>query len=198
MDDLDRACIAAKEQTVESDMTQLFIRIKAAQSCSDLLISQRYYSCAKPILQTTIQLLPSISPRHLKRNDQQFNISQFINIVSRAVSLSLADALLITTDEIRFINLSLLSSDIVHHCLKQFLDVNKKETDSTMISASDVQMKSVKGVWNLCAADFRSFGFTIYRNNVNNDLVHNDLFAVVQFLQSYLCQVSRCKALALS
>ena len=160
MDDLDRA-IAAKEQTAESDMTQPFIRIKAAQSCSDLLISQRYYSRAKPILQTTIQLLPSISPRHLKRNDQQFNISQFINIVSRAVSLSLADAFLITTDEIRFINLSLLSSDIVPDFAEQFLNAIK-ETDPTQYRQAMRQMKSVlKGFWDVAVKPvLNELGFT--------------------------------------
>ena len=64
----------------------------AASSCSDLLMSQGMYNLAKPLLQAAVQLLPAISPRLLRRSDQQFNISQFANITSRAVSLQLADA----------------------------------------------------------------------------------------------------------
>ena len=90
MDDLDRA-ILTKEQAVKSDTASPSIRLKAAQSCSDLLISQGNHSRAKPILQAAVRLLPRISPRQLKRSDQQFNISQFANITSRAVSLSLAN-----------------------------------------------------------------------------------------------------------
>jgi hypothetical protein len=80
MEDLDRA-ITTKEQA-----------IKAASSCSDLLIAKGNYSRAKFILQVAVQLLPMVSPRRLKRSDQQFNISPFVNIISRAVSLHLADA----------------------------------------------------------------------------------------------------------
>ena len=90
MDDLDRA-ITTNEQAVKSDIAPPSIRLKAASSCSDLLISQRNYSRAKSILEAAVQLLPTVSPRQLKRSDQQFNISQFANITSRAVSLSLAD-----------------------------------------------------------------------------------------------------------
>ena len=91
IDDLDRA-IMTKEQAAKSDTAPPSIRLKAAQSCSDLLISQKNYSRAKSILEDAVHLLPRISPRQLTRSDQQFNISQFINITSRAVSLSLAEA----------------------------------------------------------------------------------------------------------
>ena len=91
MEDLDRA-IVTSEQALKSDTAPPSIRLKAASSCSDLLISQRSYDRAKPILQAAVQLLPMVSPRQLKRSDQQFNISQFANITSRAVSLHLADA----------------------------------------------------------------------------------------------------------
>ena len=64
----------------------------AASTCSDLLISQRRYKRAKDLLRAAVHLLPTISPRTLKRSDQQFNISQFSNVTSLAVSLSLADA----------------------------------------------------------------------------------------------------------
>jgi hypothetical protein len=90
-DDLDYT-ILTKEQAVRSDMAPPSIRLEAAQSCSDLLISQRNYSRAYPILRTAVQLLSRVSPRQLKRRDQQFNISRFINIASRAVSLSLENA----------------------------------------------------------------------------------------------------------
>ena len=61
-------------------------------SCSDLLISQRNYRRAKSVLHSAVHLLPTVSPRTLKRSDQQHNISQFVNITSRAVSLYLEDA----------------------------------------------------------------------------------------------------------
>ena len=91
MEDLERA-IVTKEQAFKSDTAPPFVRLKAASSCSDLLISQKNYNRAKAILQAAVQLLPTVSPRQLKRGDQQFNISQFSNITSRAVSLCLADA----------------------------------------------------------------------------------------------------------
>jgi tetratricopeptide (TPR) repeat protein len=87
-DDLNNA-IMAYEQAAKADTAPLSIRLKAAQSCSDMLISQRSYSRAKYILEDAVHLLPRVSPRQLTRSDQQFNISQFINITSRAVSLSL-------------------------------------------------------------------------------------------------------------
>lgn len=46
---------------------------------------------AKP-LAAAVRLLPAISPRALKHSDQKYNISQFANITSRAVFISLADA----------------------------------------------------------------------------------------------------------
>jgi len=90
LDDLNRA-VAAKEEAAESDLAPPSIKLEAARSCADLLISQRYYSRAKPILKAAIQLLPRITLRHLNRSDQEFNISQFSSITSRAVSLHIAD-----------------------------------------------------------------------------------------------------------
>ena len=90
MDDLDRA-ITTKEQAVATDVASPSIRLRAAQSCSDLLIKQGGYDRAKPILQTAVRLLPTVSPRVLRNSDRQYNISQFANITSRAVSLSLLD-----------------------------------------------------------------------------------------------------------
>ena len=90
MDDLDHA-VMANEQAAQSDTAPPSIRLKAARSCANMLISQRSYSRAKPILEAAVHLLPRISPRQLMRSDQQFNISQFSNITSRAVSLSLID-----------------------------------------------------------------------------------------------------------
>jgi len=89
--DLDRAIIM-KKQAVETDTAPPSMRLEAASSCSDLLISQKRYNLAKSILRSAVRLLPTVSPRQLKRSDQQRNISQFANITSRAVSLSLADA----------------------------------------------------------------------------------------------------------
>jgi hypothetical protein len=91
IEDLNRA-ITKKEQAFASDTAPPSIRLDAASSCSNLLINQRRYGRAKSILEAAVQLLPTVSPRQLKHGDQQFNISQFANITSRAVSLCLASA----------------------------------------------------------------------------------------------------------
>jgi tetratricopeptide (TPR) repeat protein len=91
MDDLDRS-VTAKEQAATMDIAPPYIRLLAAHTCSNFLISQKDYNRAKYILQTAVRLLPIISPRALKRGDQQYNISRFANITSRAVSISLESA----------------------------------------------------------------------------------------------------------
>ena len=90
-DDLERA-ITSIERAVWMETAPPSIRLKAASSCSDLLIAQKDYNRAKPILLAAVHLLPTISSRTLKRSDQQYNISQFANITSRAVALCLGDA----------------------------------------------------------------------------------------------------------
>ena len=91
MKDLDQA-ITRKEQAVMTEAAPPSIRLKAASSCSDLLISSKDYKRSKPILEQAVRLLLMISPRVLKRSDAEHNISQFSNITSRAVSISLEDA----------------------------------------------------------------------------------------------------------
>jgi hypothetical protein len=91
MNDLVQA-ITSKEKAVVIDIATSSIRLKAARSCSELLISLRRYKSAKPILEAAVRLCPSINSRALMRSDQQFNISQFANITSRDVSISCADA----------------------------------------------------------------------------------------------------------
>ena len=90
MEDFDRA-IETKEEAAKSETAPPSIRLFAAQSCCNLLIRHGNHRRAKPILQAAVQILPRVSPRQLKRSDAQFNISQFANITSRAVSLLLAD-----------------------------------------------------------------------------------------------------------
>jgi len=81
----------AWQQALKYDTASPSTLLRAASSCADLLISQRSYEGAKPILLAAVRLLPMLSPRILQRKDQQFGISQFANITSRAVSLCLAD-----------------------------------------------------------------------------------------------------------
>ena len=90
IDDLDRAT-RTMEEAFAANTAPPSIRLEAAQSCSELLIGQKAYNRASPILKRAVRLLPTISPRTLKAIDQQHNISRFSNITSRAVSLSLAD-----------------------------------------------------------------------------------------------------------
>src|SRR5208282_3482412 len=63
-------------------------RIGAALLASQMLIGRDNHRL-KPLLQTAVELLPSISPRSLKQTDRQYNISQFANITSGAVSVFL-------------------------------------------------------------------------------------------------------------
>jgi len=88
MDVFERS-IAIYEQSTNSDIAPPSLRLSAAQACADLLISQRMLKRAKPILETAVNLLPSLSLRQLKREDAQFSISQFANLTARAVSLCL-------------------------------------------------------------------------------------------------------------
>jgi len=90
MDDLDRA-ITTMEQAVAIDTAPPSIRLKAARSCSDILVSQNGYNRAKAILKTAVKLLPTLSPRTLKHGDRQYNISHFSDITPRAVSLAIID-----------------------------------------------------------------------------------------------------------
>ena len=86
-EDLEHA-ILMWEEALNSRTAPPSSRLRAAVLCSNLLIDRKNYIRAKPILQAAVHLLPAISPRSLKRGDQQFNISQFANITARAVSLS--------------------------------------------------------------------------------------------------------------
>lgn len=88
MDDLD-CSILTYEQAADSNTAPPLIRLNGARSCANLLISQGKLKRAKPILEAAVHLLPSLSPRQLKRTDAQFNISQFSNITACAVSLCL-------------------------------------------------------------------------------------------------------------
>lgn len=88
MEDFDRA-IEANEQGANSYTSPSSHRLSAAQDCADLLINQRMFIWAKPILEAAIHLLPRIAPRHLNHADAQFNISRFSNLTAHAVSLSL-------------------------------------------------------------------------------------------------------------
>ena len=87
-DDFARA-IVVKEQAFALTSAPPSVRLKVARSLSRHLVGEDIHR-AKSVLQTAVRLLPQISPRALKRGDQQYNISQFADITSRAVSLSLA------------------------------------------------------------------------------------------------------------
>ena len=90
MEDLDRA-IETNEQGANSNTAAPSHRLSAAQACADLLIRRGMFTRAKPILEAAVNLLPRLAPRHLKQTDAQFNISQFVNLTTRAVSLSLGN-----------------------------------------------------------------------------------------------------------
>ena len=60
MDDFERA-IVANEQALACDTAPPSMRLKAANSCSDLLISQKRYSRAKSVLHSAVHLLSTVS-----------------------------------------------------------------------------------------------------------------------------------------
>jgi tetratricopeptide (TPR) repeat protein len=89
MGDVDRAIEVM--ETFAMSTARPSLRLHIAGACSDLLVRQRNYKRAKLILDGAVRILLSISPRTLKQSDQQYNISLFANITSRAVSVSLAN-----------------------------------------------------------------------------------------------------------
>ena len=65
-----------------------FLQIRAAKSASKLLIGKDN-NRAKDLLERAVRQLPNISPRTLSQGDKQYNLSQFANITSTAVSVYL-------------------------------------------------------------------------------------------------------------
>lgn len=61
MDDFDRG-IETKEEAFKTDTAPPSLRLEAATSCSNLLIGQRMYDRAKPMLEEAVHLLPIVSP----------------------------------------------------------------------------------------------------------------------------------------
>lgn len=85
-DDLDRA-IRCNEEALAVVVAPPSLRIRAADSASQLL--DRDFRRSQPLLRSAVELLPTISPRQLKLSDQQHNISPFIGLTAKAVSVSL-------------------------------------------------------------------------------------------------------------
>lgn len=90
MADLERG-MSTKEQAIKSDTALPSLRFKAPSPCSDLIIGQIKYNSVKDIIRMAVRLLSTVSPWQLRRSDQQFNIFQFSNITSCAVSIHLTD-----------------------------------------------------------------------------------------------------------
>jgi tetratricopeptide (TPR) repeat protein len=86
--DRERA-LTAEEQAVAVTTAPPTVRIIAAISASSHMVAFGDHRRANSILRTGVLLLPMVSPRILKRSDQQYNISHFVGITSNAVSLSL-------------------------------------------------------------------------------------------------------------
>jgi tetratricopeptide (TPR) repeat protein len=81
--------IEAYEQGVMLQTALPSVRIQMAGTVSELLIGHEYWDRAKAVLQTAVELLPTISLRTLNELDQQYNISKFAGITARAVSVLL-------------------------------------------------------------------------------------------------------------
>lgn len=86
LDDVERA-ITRYEQAVSIVTAHSSLRIKAAVSASSLLKHDPYR--AWPLLQSAVELLPTLTPRALQQSDQQHNINRYGGITAMAVSVSL-------------------------------------------------------------------------------------------------------------
>ena len=80
--------VAQYEQALALVTAPSSIRIQAAIYAFRLFIDHDPHR-ARPFLRSAVELLPTISPRVLKQSDQQYNISEYGGITSRAVSVSL-------------------------------------------------------------------------------------------------------------
>lgn len=81
--------VETKEQALAVVTARPFVRIQAAASISPLIVLC-YPDRTKSLFHAAVQLLPALSPRTLKRSDQQHHISQFAKLTSSAVAMSLA------------------------------------------------------------------------------------------------------------
>lgn len=99
--DLERA-LEILEASISLTASAPLIRLRAITQMLPFLIGIQDKNRACKILRSAVQLLPAVSPRALTRSDQQFNIAEFTDITSHAVSLSLA------CDDDPFIALQLL------------------------------------------------------------------------------------------
>ena len=61
------------EESAQCDTAPPFVRLKPAQTCSNLLIRHGRYGRAYPILEAAVLLLLTISSRHLNHNDETFS-----------------------------------------------------------------------------------------------------------------------------
>jgi len=89
--DLEQA-ILAREEAASLEAAPPTLRIEAANLCGHSLIRRGDYTRAKAVLKIATSLLSRVSPRELRRSDQQYFISQFSHIPACAVSLCLQDS----------------------------------------------------------------------------------------------------------
>ena len=80
--------VGSMEKAVNVPTGPPLIRISAANATVPLLMG-RNISRADCLLRTAVKLLPMMSPRDLKQQDQQYNLSRFAGLTSRAVSVAL-------------------------------------------------------------------------------------------------------------
>ena len=80
--------IAAYERSVELVNAPPSSRIRSARTCADLLYSEKAICDASRFLSLAVHLLPAISPRTLRRRDQQTSLSKFFGLAGDACALS--------------------------------------------------------------------------------------------------------------
>ena len=85
--DFERA-VWEREQASAMDASPPIVRLMAAEAASRLLID-RDRPRAKVFLENAVKLLPLLSPRTLQQSDQQYNVSSFSGLTSKATSLAL-------------------------------------------------------------------------------------------------------------
>lgn len=88
VDDLKRS-VAAKEQAVGIVNGSPFHRVEIAVSAVTVMMKDHDLPRANRLLQSVVEQLTLVSPRALKRSDQQYNLSQIAGFASLAVSVAL-------------------------------------------------------------------------------------------------------------
>jgi hypothetical protein len=87
-EDFDRAALAYK-RSAEAPQIPSSIRVLSAIRAANLQYSQDLVKNASEMLELAARILPTVTPRTLQRNDQQYVLSQYAGLAADAAALSI-------------------------------------------------------------------------------------------------------------